>query len=42
MVADEILRGCLESSVITHSESMELSAVMDECRRQIGLRYYCD
>lgn len=42
MVADEISRGCMESSFITHGESIELSAVMDECRRQIGLRYYCD
>lgn len=41
-VADEIRRGCLESSFITHSESMELSSIMDECRRQIGLHYYCD
>ena len=38
-VAEEIREGLTESRYITHQNTLDVMAMMDECRRQMGLKY---
>ncbi len=39
IVASEIREGLKESRFVTHQETLDISVMLDECRRQLGLWY---
>ena len=42
IVADEIKEGLKESRYITHEDTRIVMGLLDECRRQMGLKYECE
>ncbi|MCR5770012.1 MAG: Gfo/Idh/MocA family oxidoreductase [Butyrivibrio sp.] len=39
IVADEIRQGLTESKYVTHKNTLDIMEILDECRKQIGLKY---
>lgn len=39
IVASEIREGLVESRYVTHEDTLTIMSILDECRRQIGLKY---
>lgn len=39
IVSDEIRQGLTQSTYVTHQDTLDVMEILDECRRQIGLKY---